>query len=127
MRVRRSAELIQFAKAKLLSAPELRFERLSSGECRQLMRNVKTVLRLMLDGSICNAQQLHQYQCHRLAKQGWRYGNTFRPVRGETPLMTDFLALDAKAQRVVEVMYRVLRYVGLRNHFADRIAPPSNF
>lgn len=127
MRVRRSAELIQLIKSKVLRVPELRFERLSSGERRQLMRNVKAALLLIASGVICNAQQLHQYHCNRLAKQGWRYGKTYRPVRGETPLMNDFLALDANTCRVMEAMYRALSVVGLRTHFADRIAPPSNF
>lgn len=127
MRVRRSAELIQLIKSKVLRVPELRFERLTTGERRQLMRNVKAAVLQIGSGAICNVQQLHQYHCNRLASQGWRYGKTYRPVRGETPVMNDFFALDASARRVVEVMYRVLCGAVLKTNFADRIAPPSNF
>jgi hypothetical protein len=108
MRIARCASLIHELTAKATGQTVKPYSQLCVGHRRRIHKKLAAVISLVAAGNVSCAADLHAYHCQQLTADGWRYGKSWRPVRGESDLLTDFNKLSAHVQALIQQIFQVL-------------------
>lgn len=108
MRIARCAALIHTLAATATGQAVKPYSQLCAGHRRRIHKKLAAVISLVAAGHVSSAADLHAYQCQRLTADGWRYGKSWRPARGESDVLTDFTNLSAPVQALIQQVFLVL-------------------